>query len=255
MWEPHFDALSEGLFDLSLNTESDHPSMRTIAAARGTSTAFGNPLRTLVAGLTFRTQFGLRWRSNRWTSLPLTAVEVTRQNIRRGRLASSQLTIEAVDQFDQNIDALWAEVAPHFELIGIRDSAFLNWRYADPRGDDSLILVASEGDATVGYLVLRWTRRSAVIADILARPNRPDIVSRLVNDASWQAGSHGAAIINCALPERHPYRDAVMDNGFLDIGRQTNIRYQHRNVSAETLTFLEEPDANVHVTLGDFDFI
>ncbi|MDA0352061.1 MAG: hypothetical protein O3A10_07620 [Chloroflexi bacterium] len=247
---PFYMATIAGLFDLSLNTESNHPSLRAIAASRGTSRSIGNPFRRLVLGLTPASAAGIRWHAAGWRGLP----HATRDTVRR--LPEPRIEIETVQSLDSRLDDLWAETAPAFDLIGVRDAAFLNWRYADPRGGVSLIRIATQGDAVLGYTVLRWAAQDgAVIADMLVHPDRPDVVRDLAIDAARQTRAQGHRSVGCMLPTRHPYRDVLLKLGFVDLGRQTEVKYDGSTRPIEDFAFLEEPGLAAHLTLGDFDYI
>lgn len=47
------------------------------------------------------------------------------------RASSGELAVRKVARFDADTDALWAAFAPSTQLAAIRDSRYLNWRYAD----------------------------------------------------------------------------------------------------------------------------
>ena len=77
---------------------------------------------------------------------------------------------------------------------------------------------------------------------------------RLADDAVRQARERGCRGIRCALVRHHPYRAALERAGFIDDGQGSRLQYKpYRDAGA--LTFLNEPHARVHITLGDFDYV
>jgi hypothetical protein len=87
------------------------------------------------------------------------------RSARRRRLPAS---VEQVAGFSRRVDDLWRRLGPSREPGLVRDSAYLEWRFASsPRG--YRCLASDEGVAVVGH---RETdgRRVAFLADLLAPP-------------------------------------------------------------------------------------
>jgi hypothetical protein len=68
---------------------------------------------------------------------------------------SEKITIQAVDQFDEEFDNFWEQVQNKYPVMAIRDQAFLAWRFAKISGRRYHILVARVGDRMLGYTVVR----------------------------------------------------------------------------------------------------
>jgi hypothetical protein len=73
----------------------------------------------------------------------------------RPRACSEEITVRAVDQFGASFDEFWAQVRDKYPVMGIRDRAFLAWRFANVSGRCYNVLVASTHGRMLGYAVLR----------------------------------------------------------------------------------------------------
>jgi hypothetical protein len=170
----------------------------------------------------------------------------------RRRPAASPRTVVSIDQ---RFDALFEAAAGSFDLIGERTADYLTWRYGDPRGGRNVVRELVEDDRLAGYAVVRFAGDRAYLSDLLALPDRPDSVDALVADAVEVAARGGAAILECWLPRRHPYRAALRRWGFLDRGRDAGISCHAVEMPEAELAPLDDPRARIHYTLGDTDLV
>jgi hypothetical protein len=176
----------------------------------------------------------------------------------RAAVAKRRLPVaepRTVVSFDQRFDALFEATAGSFDLIGERTGEFLSWRYGDPRGGRNVVRELIEGERLVGYAVVREAGRRAYLSDLLTLPDRPELVDALVADAIEVARRGGAAILECWLPRRHPYRSALRRRGFVDRGRDGGISYHAVEMPQSELAPLDDPNARIHYLLGDTDLV
>lgn len=68
---------------------------------------------------------------------------------------SKEITVRAVDHFDEGFDEFWRKVQDKYSVMVIRDWAFLAWRFARVSQRRYHILVARTQDQMLGYAVLR----------------------------------------------------------------------------------------------------
>lgn len=180
-----------------------------------------------------------------------------------GRLRTPQFapgaacTVRDVSEFDERIDGLWQDASAQFDFVMTRDRAHLNWRYADRRaGDFTLKFAEDGGGSALGYIVLcnDRRRRRGYVADVLARPGRADVAQALLTEAvAWARAAHLGAV-ECWLPVYHPYREALRSCGFVMRRRKEVAEYRvMHDATHEELAFLQDPDARIHITLGDTD--
>ena len=73
--------------------------------------------------------------------------------------------------FSEEFDRLWLDVRDSFKIGVVKDSRFLNWRYANPAATYTCFK-ADQGGILVGYAVLSYTSeadlKTAWLADLLA---------------------------------------------------------------------------------------
>jgi hypothetical protein len=91
---------------------------------------------------------------------------------RRRQVASGgEITVQAVDQFDQSFDRFWSVVRDKYPVTVVRDRAFLAWRFARVSGRRYHILAARRRDRMLGYAVLRCSTirgvRTGLVMDLL----------------------------------------------------------------------------------------
>jgi hypothetical protein len=93
------------------------------------------------------------------------------------------------DRPDADFDALWERVAPSETLIGVRDSAFLTWRFVEsPLHAHRFFTVFSKADRKlVAYAVCHVDAEAMHVADFLADPGTPGAGRRLWLDLSSEA--------------------------------------------------------------------
>ena len=165
--------------------------------------------------------------------------------------------IRHVDRFDERADGLWAVASEPFELAVVRRADYLNWRYADNRGGRFAIHVAEEGEALLGYVVLRMSFGRGYVVDLFALPERLDVVSSLIGQGVAWLSSRGASTIECWLPGRHPYWRILRDYGFLHRRKTVNfsVRPALEYESVYEMAFVHDREAALHVTMGDCDLI
>jgi hypothetical protein len=129
---------------------------------------------------------------------------------------------------------------------------YLNWRYADPRAGRFRIRLAEERGRLLGYSVLTSMRGHGYIADLLTLPGREDVAESLLRDAFAAFRDADLQSGRCWAPHAHPYLGALQRTGFTRHRQPRHVTYRvHRN--PEQAQVLSEPDARVHLMIGDSD--
>ncbi len=73
------------------------------------------------------------------------------------------------DVFDASFDRLWESARPRFDLLGRRDAAYLNWRFAQcPEAAHRVFFSRSEDGSLCGYIVYCVEEGTIHINDFLA---------------------------------------------------------------------------------------
>jgi GNAT superfamily N-acetyltransferase len=98
-----------------------------------------------------------------------------RELLRRRRPAPG-LRLREIECFDDSFDEFFTRVADRFDVIAVRDSAYLNWKFVDkPFGHFTLLAAHDADDRLVGYLVFRCSGEGSdamgTVVDVLADPD------------------------------------------------------------------------------------
>jgi hypothetical protein len=245
---------------LRLTDRGSHPAMVKLRQTQG-RLPFGNAVRPLLCPLRpamlLRESFaaGGRRRALSLAIAPLAALAWTRRRSSLRRSPSETLSICPVERFDARCDDLWAAAASEFDVVVVRDQAYLQWRFADPRGGPSTLLAADERGDLVGWAVLKMQGTSGYVADLLVRRGREDAVEALATEALVRLRREGVARALCWLPRRHPYRRALRRAGFVDWGRSVPLAYGWEGDGVADDGLLRRRDVKLHFTIGDSDFV
>lgn len=133
-------------------------------------------------------------------------------------------TFKIVDvvSFGDEVEAFWGEVSKAYDFIIERRSAFLNWKYFDPRVGRFKVRKAIDASGKLlGYCVSRVNKYLleyplGYIVDLLALPGRLDVIDALVGDAVADFDRQNVNLINYQAVKDHPYTDVLARHGFLD---------------------------------------
>jgi hypothetical protein len=203
-------------------------------------------------------RFAAEWLGERrlpGATIALRAAGRLGRSTRRAELgdeADRSLTLSTLDRFGAPEDALFARVAPDFDFVCDRRSAFLNWRYLDRRAGRFVVRAARDGDTTIGYCVSLVDRGRGFIADLFTDPSRPDAAVDLLRDALESSGRDGASGVIAWAPRQHPHRAALRAAGFARLPGPVRLVYQLIDLSPD-LDVFADPGSRIHFTLGDTD--
>jgi hypothetical protein len=163
-------------------------------------------------------------------------------------------TVRTAERFDERTDGFCREASAPFDFIMVRSRPMLNWRY-DRRAGAFTIRLAEQDGRLLGYAVLRAQRGAGYIADLLALPERPDIVESLARDAARELRERAVERVECWLLPDHPYAEALRRCGYLERDRRRPPTIEPVGVPASEVAFLAGAGVAVHFTLGDIDFV
>ena len=163
--------------------------------------------------------------------------------------------IRTIDHFDESADEFWSQAARAFDFIRVRDRAYLNWRYCDPRGGPFTVRVAELDGALLGYAALRADEHGAVLGDLLVLPDRDDVAEALIADAITLAKERRSPFLRCWMPRSHPYRRLLTDFGFVQYQDPVRYYYRAHECDPAELDFLSAPEARIHFMTADSDHL
>lgn len=173
---------------------------------------------------------------------------------------SYDFKITKIDRFDEKIDEFWSQVRPQYKFVVERDRDYLNWRYCDPRGGNYVIKVAEAENKTLGYTVLRINRYDkeypvGYIVDLLAPPDRPNVVSELAKAAVEFFDNENINEIQVNVLKGSAVESLFHGMGFINNPTKPFMNYspKYRN---DKLDKIYQCDVNnMHFVYGDHDWI
>ena len=162
--------------------------------------------RAVVHRYRYRSERGLRrlgrlWHVARFATGLEDALLARRDRRRFGQAEHGLLPL---GRFDERVDALCEAAAPRRGLVGVRDAAWLNWRYVDtPSGrQECFALPGREAGALDGYLVAEFVDGNAFLVDHVARHDEARLaLLHAFTLMGWQRGMEEATAL---LFDHHP---------------------------------------------------
>lgn len=114
--------------------------------------------------------------------------------------------------FDERFDHLFAAESRHSEVIGIRDSRYLSWRYTqNPLADFEVITLGTE-DRLQGYLVFTVEDGVALVVDVF--PSDPSLANDLLCRLVSEGYRRGWRSMNFIALDSHPVLRAFRSHRF-----------------------------------------
>lgn len=169
----------------------------------------------------------------------------------------SGLIIRRVGRFDAAADALWHRARDRYGILAVRDSRFLNWRYADRPGNPYVILQAEVNGRLAGFIVLHVKCEGSDVVgqvmDLFAESN-PAVEQALLQRALAWFRAEGADYAVCQVVAHG--RDAAMfqSAGFREHGSfaPMQVIYAPHEHALRKYPDLADP-RQWHLGIGDFD--
>jgi hypothetical protein len=137
------------------------------------------------------------------------------------RIPFTNINIVEVSYFDRHFDLLWAKLKDCFPICVWRDSVYLNWRYLRRPNSNYKILAARDGDAVLGYIVLRCIDgpyRVGHIIGFIFLPEKEAGVSLLIDAAIDYFKNSGADFAQFQMLANSPYCKLFKSHGFRRYG-------------------------------------
>lgn len=172
-----------------------------------------------------------------------------------------------IQRFDERFDRFWEKRKGDYELMIVRDSKYLNWRYADhPISRYKIFACLLDGadradgasGEIAGYIVLTSTVdevRRGMIMDIMADPSEKKVVDRLLSAAINFFQKEKMDTISLWLPEHVSLVPDIERWGFVRRETPHNliIRISDQKVRSSKDNFFIKPD-NWFFSMGDSDY-
>ncbi|GAB4330910.1 MAG: hypothetical protein Kow0099_01880 [Candidatus Abyssubacteria bacterium] len=131
---------------------------------------------------------------------------------------SPTIEIRHVESFDKSFDELWERRARDFEIMVVRNSQYLNWRYCANPVQKYTTLAGFRDNALAGFVTLcsrveNGIRRGYIL-ELLAPPDDDELTRSLLCHAILQFGREHVDIANMWLFEHMPGFEISRKLGF-----------------------------------------
>ena len=258
LWDAWFDAQqTERIKSVEIDEGSTHPRLLGMQKRDDDRRFLANRVDNLVRDL--RPPRGRR--SQRFGPRALFKSARRQYRLAANRLGSrpyssrvTGVTLATVDEFDARANDLWERARDAFDYAVIRDAAYLNWRYCDPRAGVYRVRTAMRGDDLVGFMVSALHHADLQLVDLLTLPGDEDALRALIEDAVEEGVRTDARTITVRMPRQHPYRAVFQRYRFIRANWISNMGFPERDDTL--LDFLEtDRRARVHTAFGDSDHI
>jgi hypothetical protein len=203
-----------------------------------------------------RRQFGARTLGSvsEW-SCKLNWLAQLGRNLNRNREEPREVSI--VSRFGVETDTLWNELKNHFPCSTVRDSRYLNWRYADQPDHQYVFLRATDPDtrrvvglAVIGIDRARPDKNRGLIFELLAAPTDKTTILRLLEFSVAHLAKSGQKRAVVWLPATADWAECARALGFrCTVRRNRPLALGWWNPSID-VSFLEE---HFHPSLGESD--
>ncbi|MBT8079761.1 MAG: GNAT family N-acetyltransferase [Gammaproteobacteria bacterium] len=150
---------------------------------------------------------------------PLVRMYVERRGSRRKRFRER---ISVVDRFDDRVGELFDALSESFSICGKRDSAYLNWRFADHPFKQFTLIECSTRGVLSGYAVLDMNADRCKIVDFLCN-TEDGSASFFLKCLIQFARERGKRSISLFLNPIGPYAKSFEAEGFMRAGEELPI--------------------------------
>ena len=115
--------------------------------------------------------------------------------------------------FDDRYDRLFEDAASSTSVLGIRDSRYLHWRYAQNPLYRTQALEARAGERLVGYMLFTVVAKVAQIVDLFP-PGEEAVLRDLLATAAEHGRQSGLQSLSVTVLEGKPLLNSLVELGF-----------------------------------------
>ncbi|MBI4304543.1 MAG: GNAT family N-acetyltransferase [Chloroflexi bacterium] len=167
--------------------------------------------------------------------------------------AVPEISVREVPSFDGRFDEFWTKVSRQYNVLVVRDSRYLNWRYAFNPRYRYRMYVAERGSEILGYVVLNCTKADIMrgfVADLLVLPDEEDALRALVGKCIESSRAQRVATLHCWMLERAHFHNSLLKMGFRE--RSSSPTFCGRVLANLPSELVRHPD-NWWLCPGDYD--
>ena len=116
-------------------------------------------------------------------------------------------------EFDERFDRLFARHAGRFEVVGVRDARYLNWRWAPDSGTNAQLLLDELDSEVQGFAIVTEQPDQLLVRDLFPA-HEPQVVQRLLAAASRQAIARRRPNVSFTLLDSSPLHSLLPNQLF-----------------------------------------
>jgi hypothetical protein len=160
--------------------------------------------------------------------------------------------VEVVRRFTRDIDRVWERVAPRLDLAVRRDSAYLNWKFAEPPHVRYSVALLKRDEEAHGYAVYRHMRepqgRVTQIVDFLVDPADERGLKTLLRWIDREARAEDSDKIRCYVQHAR-FRRVLRRSGYFAV--KSNVLLNAKVNAVKVPPDFYESTEGWHFTYGD----
>lgn len=162
------------------------------------------------------------------------------------------VTTDTIDSFTSSFDRLWANADVAIKTLGVRSSAFLNWRYIESNHQNYEIFVINTRESTpAGYIIFYILQNMAYIADMFF-VKKDDTVDCLMAEFSLLMRKRGIGSISIHYVGGHFLEEKLRGLNFIEDRKETECIYVYTSGMDPEYNLLHDP-GNWFFMEGDND--
>jgi len=177
------------------------------------------------------------------------------RTLQRDFLSINNIKISKVSYLDENINKFWCNVSKDYDIIVVRNSKYLNWRFFDRPNVDYDVFLAEKAGQIEGYLVSTTSKsermKSGWIVDVLSTSE--DVFLKLICIAIEHLIKQSVDSIECLMPKNHVWYKTLKKTGFLFL-HPLRKRFIARINSPQFIQAYKK-EKEWYVTYGDSDWM
>jgi hypothetical protein len=181
------------------------------------------------------------------------------KNMVKERKISSKIILNDVSEFDERINAFWQNTKNGYNFIIEKNREYLNWRYCDPRSNIKgryFVKQAEEDGEILGFIVLEVREKGGYsegyVADLLALPDRTDVVRRLVEEATLFFRESDVNVVHYRVVKNHFYQAIFSEQGFIEIPSKIYFTLKFFYNKEKMKIIKNSQPSQIHFNYGDY---
>lgn len=170
----------------------------------------------------------------------------------------NNITITMVSSFDERINDFWNRVSNDYNIIVIRNKAYLNWRYIDIPDKEYTIYLAEKDGEICGYVILRCVNQrnliQGYICDIIAPLEQGEVVHCLISKAVEFFKEQSADLAIFTRLANNRLGGYFNKHGFMPLYFKKSCFMARSNSDRIPIAYLRKPE-HWFIHIGDSDLI